>query len=156
MGNMADKASPGLLDPKYMAAPGNFDTKVIRPYTHDCDSCLWCGWYSRSVHELSNVYFCPHPDIIDADVPKLGSIIIRHSDLGPDYSALPVFLRSTPNPVIVPNEFRDHRLAAKQALARELERQSLAGELASDGHGKLSVNVDHLVLALEASQLLVR
>jgi hypothetical protein len=48
--------------------------KTIQPYSHDCKSCVWVGWFSPWVDKPPmNVYLCDK------------TVIIRFSDEPSDY-----------------------------------------------------------------------
>lgn len=52
----------------------------VKPYDHDCDHCVWVGWYGDEV--LANIWFCPKKK--EPDWYK-GDLIIRNSSKASDY-----------------------------------------------------------------------
>ena len=65
---------------------------VIKPYAHDCQSCVWVGWIhvqggGKFGSSWGNMYFCP-PDAVMSS-PQ-GSVLIRFSDEPSDYWSSPV------------------------------------------------------------------
>jgi len=60
---------------------------VIQPYEHDCDRCIWVGWFPGSDGRWGNMYFCPPRTEDERD---RGSVVIRYSDRPDDYWSSPV------------------------------------------------------------------
>lgn len=59
----------------------------IQPYKHDCEKCVWVGWFHMG-SGWANVYFCPNP--LGDWYP--GSVVIRYSNEPSDYWSSPVGL----------------------------------------------------------------
>ena len=52
----------------------------IKPYDHNCDRCVWVGWYGDEA--LANIWFCPREG--EPEWYK-GDLIIRNSSEPRDY-----------------------------------------------------------------------
>ncbi len=61
--------------------------KILKPYKHDCDCCIWVGWIPCRDAEngWGNMYFCPK-----AIGSAHGSVIIRYGDKPEAYLSMPV------------------------------------------------------------------
>lgn len=62
--------------------------KTIEPYAHDCDKCVFVGWYSR-VDPPANIYLCGN------------TVIIRYSSDPPDYWSGSAFPGNRPHSVSI-------------------------------------------------------
>ena len=66
------------------------ETKVLTPYEHDCDRCVWVGWFhkqggGKNGSNWGNMYFCPSDPTKDDFAETPGTILIRFSDQPDDY-----------------------------------------------------------------------
>jgi len=54
--------------------------QTMEPYKHDCDKCVWVGWFSpyKNISPM-NIYICP------GNTPDNPTVIIRFSDEPSDY-----------------------------------------------------------------------
>jgi hypothetical protein len=56
--------------------------RVLKPFVHDCDRCIWVSWV-RFEGRWGNMYFCP--SLSSGSMALPGSIVVRFSDEPSDY-----------------------------------------------------------------------
>ena len=69
--------------------------KLLQPYKHDCDKCIWVAWIhvkggGKFGNDWGNMYFCPNPSDGEPKNLSPGSVIIRFSDTPDDYWSSPI------------------------------------------------------------------
>lgn len=69
---------------------------ALKPFTHDCDKCVWVGWMFVGARRPANLYFCPSTEHGDG---SLGTIILRFSDTGSDYWSNSAFAGTEPHSI---------------------------------------------------------
>ena len=61
--------------------------KVINPYQHDCENCVWVGWTPcrNASNGWGNMYFCQ-----GVAGGRAGTVIIRYGNEPHEYLSMPV------------------------------------------------------------------